>query len=274
MSRLKPTSNSLRSQSTQASVLQSETYSSRQADTWSPRDGTIYLGADSPSHSCSHNLSSLSCSWEDTSAPKQTQAARLPGQVLASTKSRTCAASHFQAFRLNLKSREGRPRKSFGEDPHKEGQFSQCQGSKSDKLEAAPRLPGRVLEDTLSRTCAAAFLTHEPREPRSEQRSEPRSELRPKPQVPTQAPPKGKKEVNEPQPSMTPCPRRGELHRSESQDKDGLCQQEKSHQSEQRSAHGRAMLYWTHSHHRNACHGQLSPLRLQLLLPPPLAGRQ
>lgn len=213
---LKPTSNSLRSQSTQASVLQSETYSSRQADTWSPRDGTIYLGADSPSHSCSHNLSSLSCSWEDTSAPKQTQAARLPGQVLASTKSRTCAASHFQAFRLNLKSREGRPRKSFGEDPHKEGQFSQCQGSKSDKLEAAPRLPGRVLEDTLSRTCAAAFLTHEPREPRSEQRSEPRSELRPKPQVPTQALPKGKKEVNEPQPSMTPCPRRGELHRSES----------------------------------------------------------
>ena len=158
LSRLKPTSNSLRSQSTQASVLQSETYASRQADTWSPRDGTIYLGADSPSHSCSHNLSSLSCSWEDSSAPKQTQAARLPGQVLASTKSRTCAASHFQAFRLNLKSREGRPRKSFGEDPHKEGQFSQCQGSKSDKLEAAPRLPGRVLEDTLSRTCAAAFL--------------------------------------------------------------------------------------------------------------------
>ena len=155
---------------------------------------------DSPIHGCGHSSSQhqLSCSWiEDASVPKQAQSARLPGQVLASTKSRTCAASHFQAFKLNLKGRDGRearlPRKSWGEESQKESPASKDKAESS----TAPRLPGRVLEDTLSRTCAAAFLTHE---------------VRSKPQVPCTKDTKdikGKKEAKEntsvePKVSMTP----------------------------------------------------------------------
>eukprot|EP00438_Fugacium_kawagutii_P020736 Skav225292 [mRNA] locus=scaffold4099:374244:377403:+ [translate_table: standard] len=163
----------------------------RQADASSPR-GTAALSGDSPGR--------LSCSWADLSAPKQTQAvagARLPGQVLAGTKSRTCAAAarHFQAFKLNL-SREGLP-KSPG-DGQKGGVSQSTQGSNKDKFESnpTPRLPGRVLEDTLSRTCAAAFLTHEPR-------------LKPVPAQAAQGQPKGRKEIKETstvesQPLLTP----------------------------------------------------------------------
>lgn len=67
----------------------------------------------------------------------------LPGQVLAGTKSRTCAANHFQAikpFKSPIRARKSSP------------------VTQKDQIESVgPRLPGRVLEDTLSRTCAAYF---------------------------------------------------------------------------------------------------------------------
>ena len=72
----------------------------------------------------------------------------LPGQLLASTKSRTCAASHFKAFKLFRASSRTDSRKSL---EHVEFQPS----------DFGPRLPGRVLEDTLSRTCAAAYHPQE-----------------------------------------------------------------------------------------------------------------
>ncbi|CAJ1368057.1 unnamed protein product [Effrenium voratum] len=112
---------------------------------------------------------------EDTARPRPKQS-RLPGQVLASTKSRTCAASHFQAFRLSERKplpgdETSASHKSSGSSasvpaanaPSTPGGGTTPSGP-TFAMNAVPRLPGRVLEDTQSRTCAAAHLPPENRQ--------------------------------------------------------------------------------------------------------------
>lgn len=111
----------------------------------------------SPSPSPHTPKSSHSSADASTHVPATRKGRSLPGQVLASTNSRTCAAATH--FRASFKTPTASP---VGKGPAAAWRERKTEPS-SEKpiLRSVPRLPGRVLEDTQSRTCAAAHLPHQ-----------------------------------------------------------------------------------------------------------------
>lgn len=110
----------------------------------------------SPSPSPHTPKSSHSSADASTHVPAARKSRSLPGQVLASTNSRTCAAATH--FRASFKTPTTSP---VGKGPAAPRERKPEPGSEKPSLRSVPRLPGRVLEDTQSRTCAAAHLPHQ-----------------------------------------------------------------------------------------------------------------